>query len=264
MGQLALHQKQADLFYPVKEDIIYLNKSVMDMNLKILRLPEIIAKLTPLLYQLASIKILRRLAFEVTKLGFRNDPVRVVLQLDKGVALNSETDSKDQVNLATGQKDTVYFNFELNNDLLDGENVTFKYTVYYDEFGGANSGFKIFPIATSAAFDDNFENDWLWNVTGNWGRTNILKYDGTYSLTDSPSALYKSGSKQYATLAQALDLSNVHKAKIKFNARWAIEKDFDYAQSGWLRTDGVNYLPLCGKFTRGQTISMRWFMMALN
>ena len=50
-----------------------------------------------------------------------------------------------------------------------------------------------------------------------------------------------------------LDLSNVHKAKIKFNARWAIEKDFDYAQIQ-ISTDGVNYLPLCGKFTRTNNI----------
>ncbi|HOY14400.1 MAG TPA: M14 family zinc carboxypeptidase [Saprospiraceae bacterium] len=243
-------------FYPIKDDIIYLNKSVMDMNLKMPKVARNYSEATPIALPIGLTKETRRLAFEVTKLGFRNDPVRIVLQLDKGVALNTGNRQVEMnVNLATGQKDTVYFNFELNNDLLDGENVTFKYTVYYDEFGETNDlVLKYFRSSTSAAFDDNFENDWFWKVTGDWGRTNILKYDGTYSLTDSPSALYKSGSRQYATLAQSLDLSNVHKAKIKFNARWAIEKDFDYAQIQ-VSTDGVNFLPLCGKFTRTNNIN---------
>ena len=73
--------------------------------------------------------------------------------------------------------------------------------------------------------------------------------DGTYSLTDSPTSLYKSNTKSTATIPQTIDLSKAHKAKILFNARWAIEEDFDYAQIQ-ASTDGINYFALCGKYTR--------------
>jgi hypothetical protein len=243
-------------FYPVANDIIYLNKSVMDLNLKMAQIVRNYAELEPLDIPIGLNKDSKRLGFIIKKLGFRNEPVRVKLSLDKGVTATNARELERSVILEGGKNDTVYFDFILNSNLTDGENVNFKYTIFFDEFEKEEQLIiKYFRNNRRIDYYDGFENENTWSFTGKWGKTNLLSFTGTSSLTDSPSTLYNPNSRSTAIIGRALDLSNVHKATLKYNARWSIEKDFDYAQIQ-VSTDGVNWSTLCGKYTRTNNIGL--------
>lgn len=243
-------------FYPVAGDIDMLNKSVMDMNLKLPKLARNYSEASPVNLPIGLSNETKSISFVVNKYGFRNEPVWLSLSIDKGTIQSTGSRQVDlQLNLQSGDTDTLTFKFNLNNDLLDGEEVTFTYTLSYDEFSETKKEvLQYFRSKETPIFQDNFETNFNWVTTGTWTRTNILKVDGTYSLTDSPTSLYKSGTTTYATVPQAFDLSKAHKAKILYNARWAIEEDFDYAQIQ-ASTDGINFSPLCGNHTRINNIN---------
>lgn len=243
-------------FYPLANDIIYLNKSVMDLNLKMAQIVRNYAELVPIETPIGLNKDTKRLGFAIKKVGFRNEAVRVKLSLDKGVTATNARELERSIILEGGKTDTVYFDFILNTNLTDGENVNFKYTIYFDEFEKEEELIiKYFRNSRRIDYYDGFENENTWSLGGKWGKTNLLSYFGTTSLTDSPSTLYSANARSTAIIGRPIDLSNAHKATLKFNARWSIEKDFDYAQLQ-VSTDGANWSPLCGKFTRTNNIGI--------
>lgn len=243
-------------FYPVANDIIFLNKSVMDLNLKMAQIVRNYAELEPIETPLGLNKDTKRLGFAIKKIGFKNEAVRVKLSLDKGVTSTNARELERSVIIQAGNKDTVYFDFILNTNLTDGENVNFKYTIYFDEFEKEEElVIKYFRNSRRIDYYDGFENENTWSLGGRWGKTNLLSFSGTTSLTDSPSTLYSPNSRSSAIIGRPLDFSNVHKATLKFNARWSIEKDFDYAQIQ-VSSNGSNWEALCGKFTRTNNIGL--------
>lgn len=242
-------------FYPLRSDIIDIAKSSLEMNLL---LPQIarnytIAEPVPLPQGLN--KTSNRFGFVLKKVGFQSEQVKIKLSIDKGRTFSNLRESVQSVNLASGSQDTIYLNFQLDENIRDGETVTFTYTVFYDEVEKQEQiGVKYYNAGKTLVFGDDFENPVSsWNFSGNWGYTDVLKTSGRYSLTDSPSKLYSSNTTTYARMPGFIDLSNVNKADITFMTKWAIEPDFDYAQVQG-SFDGINYFALCGKYTKTNNI----------
>ncbi len=237
-------------FYPPKSDIIDLCKSTLEMNLTIPRIARNYAEAKPLNLPLSLQDGIQRIGFELRKVGFQKDGVRIKLKLDKGTALSGKREVEYVSNVLTGEKDSVYFEYKLNRDVADGEEIKFDYTVLYDEIEETKSFvlpyFRALPNLESK---DNFENTQAWTTNGSWNRTSILAAEGKFSFTDTPGGLYASNSSSHAVMPGFLDLSKASKAILKFKAKWFIEENFDKAQVQ-ISTDGKNFVPLCGKFTR--------------
>lgn len=94
--------------------------------------------------------------------------------------------------------------------------------------------------------DSSIEN--TWSTDTDWALTTEDFVSEPNSWTDSPNDDYDSNTETILTLEEPIDLTNAESAIVKFQAKWEIEANFDYAQF-MVSSDGVNFEPQCGKYT---------------
>jgi len=87
------------------------------------------------------------------------------------------------------------------------------------------------------------------NWTGGWSVTTNSCSPSSASFHDSPGGDYSNNDVNEFTLNNSVDLTNATLAMLTFTAQWDIEADWDYCQL-LASTDGNNWTPLCGKYTR--------------
>ncbi|MEM1124184.1 MAG: M14 family zinc carboxypeptidase, partial [Bacteroidota bacterium] len=87
-----------------------------------------------------------------------------------------------------------------------------------------------------------------WQVSSNWGVTNQTFVSADYSITDSPNGNYPNRTSSFIQLIDTIDLTNAAVATVTFNAKWALETNYDFVQL-LISTNGVIFTPLCGQFT---------------
>ncbi len=87
-----------------------------------------------------------------------------------------------------------------------------------------------------------------------WNTTNEKYYTANYSITDSPYSNYLDNQINSITINNAVDLSGVTNAILKFYATWDIEKGYDYAQIEISENSGLSWTPLCGKYSSEGTV----------
>ncbi len=117
--------------------------------------------------------------------------------------------------------------------------------------------FQFFVAPQTTAFEDTIMNMNNWTAAGTWGTTGSKFVSAPYSITDSPSGNYQSNSNSGITLINALDLTDALGATLEFDAQWAIESDWDYAQALISTDNGVNWIPLQGQYTNPGTGSFQ-------
>lgn len=109
----------------------------------------------------------------------------------------------------------------------------------------------------TTVFQDDFESGLSnWNLTNNWGTTSASAFQGTYSLTESPSGNYTDNETSYATMANGIDLSQSLNAELSFFAKYNIEGGFDYMYlevspnggSTWVQIDSYDDTSSWNKF----------------
>lgn len=83
---------------------------------------------------------------------------------------------------------------------------------------------------------------------GNWALTEDRFVSEPTSLTDSPNGDYEANMINVVSITDALDLSNINYAALKFSAQWSIEANYDYVLVQ-ASTDGENWTSLCGNYT---------------
>jgi len=91
-----------------------------------------------------------------------------------------------------------------------------------------------------------------WTTAGSWNITNSDFVSAPTSMADSPFGNYEDGTQNSITLQTPFGLEEGERAFLNYWAKWAIEEGWDYAQV-MISTDGVNYTPLCGQYTRPGT-----------
>lgn len=237
-------------FYPPKQDILDLCKSTLNMNLTIPRMARNYSEASPINLPISIQDGKQKIGFVIKKIGFERGGVRMKLTLDKGIALSGQRQAEYLSSVQMGQSDTVYFEYKLNRDVADGEEIRFNYSLYYDEIEETNTFIiPYFKKAPELTKNDDFESVQNWKSNLGWNRTNLLAANGKFSLTDSPGSLYRPNTVNYVDMPGVLDLSKVSGAVLKFKAKWYIEENFDNAQLQ-ISTDGKNFTPLCGKYTK--------------
>jgi carboxypeptidase T len=88
------------------------------------------------------------------------------------------------------------------------------------------------------------------NWTGNtWGLDGTHYVSAPYSMADSPGGNYANNASTLLNLNQTIDLTNHESAFVEFDARWDIERNYDYAQFLVSQDGGNTWVPMPGKFT---------------
>ncbi|MEZ4906744.1 MAG: immune inhibitor A [Saprospiraceae bacterium] len=147
------------------------------------------------------------------------------------------------------EKKSIPFIIQLGDDVSSGEEFKLVSIIDNGYFSKTDTFTKIYLGGNlKNYFYDDCSDLSNWNAVGNWGVTSSDYVSEPYSITDSPSGNYNSNSNVYVTLKNPVDLSNSEFAYLKFNAKWSIEKSWDFAQV-MASSDGVNFTPLCGDYT---------------
>jgi carboxypeptidase T len=98
------------------------------------------------------------------------------------------------------------------------------------------------------AFTDNCNSvspEW---TSSSWGVSTSQFVSASGSLTESTTGNYPNNSTRTITTTNYIDLTDALAARLSFNAKWTIEANYDYVQVQ-ASTDGVNWTPLCGRYT---------------
>lgn len=102
------------------------------------------------------------------------------------------------------------------------------------------------------SYSDDMSDASQWAASGGWALTDADFVSATTSMTDSPEGNYEDGVVNTLILQSPFSLPEGEKAFLNYWARWEIEEGWDYVQI-MISTDGTNFTPLCGKYTRPGT-----------
>jgi len=107
---------------------------------------------------------------------------------------------------------------------------------------------KLFFGQPSVLFTDHFDtaNNWSGNT---WGLDAAHFVSAPYSMSDSPGANYANNANAILTLNQTIDLSDFDLAIAEFEARWDIERNYDFVQFLVSENDGSTWKPMPGNYT---------------
>jgi hypothetical protein len=233
-------------FWPPRQDIIDLNKSCMEMNIKA-------AQLTSNLFEFEAItngpltRIDSGIELVFTKVGLDPDPASITID---AVSQNiSATPLEFDLDINAGQRYMVQFPFDFNPNIEDNEEVEVVVTVRGNGYTKEETySFTYFNESPTEVYANDVETIDAFTTEGDWNVTDEYAYEGGFSLGDSPYINYRRNATTTATLNETFDLSNMAYAELTFAARWEIENDYDYAMVQ-ASTDGISWVPLCGLYT---------------
>jgi len=234
-------------FYPPASEIVNLCKKLIHQNLALPRLLLNYAEITALPRPVWA-GLNNQVDYSIKKMGMGTQPFTVRL-----IPLSSNISSvgADNVhNLAQFQTQTANIAVNLKSTTQQGETVELLIeldngTVIQRDTIRQSLG----TIASVFADSANSMSNWA-NLGSNsfWGITSSTFYSPSSCITDSRTGNYANSVTSELVLTQHIDLSNVVDAKFAFWAKWSIENDYDYVQV-MASSDGVNFVPLCGKYT---------------
>ena len=235
-------------FWPNEEDIDFLNKSTLRMNLNAAHLlfnygfgNEIQAE--DLLTTNEG-----TLMFRFEKSGLLPGMIDFsVISETPGVTLSNNTFPALNMNAGDQQEFTINYNID---DSFTGSEILLvmiidngvyahqtEITKSYIPSVSMPSIAYYYPISTL----ENFAAD------GDWGLSDEF-VSAPNSITDSPNGNYNGNTNSEILFLEELDLTNATSANLKFYTKFEIENDYDYAQLQVSR-DGLNFSPVCGKLT---------------
>ncbi len=234
----------ADGFWPQEERIIPVSKMQVDMNLKTAYIAGnygVVSDKTPTVittptgyfnYNLQRLG-LQQGSFTVSITPLTNIQSVGNANTHSGLAYGQIVSDSIAYTLTTGILDgaQVRFVLELNNGLITIRDTVTKL------YGNSNIVFS----NSGAPIND-------WTTANGWNLSNTTYFSAPNSLTDSPNGNYPNNSTATMVTTQAIDLTAVTYAFLRFKAKWEIEPGYDYVQVS-ASIDGQNWTPLCGKYT---------------
>lgn len=155
--------------------------------------------------------------------------------------------SKTYTNLYTGDVLIDSIPYTLAANMAIGDIATLELTVNNGFYTWKSSFDKVYNYPTNV-FADNGNNMGQWN-SATWNTTTSQYVSGTSSITDSPFGNYQDATIATIEMKNAVLLSTMGKAELTYYARWELEPIFDYAQVQISDDNGINWTPLCGRYT---------------
>ncbi len=161
-----------------------------------------------------------------------------------------------EVSLATFEEAFFSINYSLDPSTKGGEQFTFIVVLDNGFFEVRDTLTKTLAGETLAFFE-NGDDLSEWDTEGSfWGTTTETAHSGSTCLTDSPNGPYPENTENAIQIAEPIDLRHATHALLEYWVKWEIEELIDFAQVQ-ISTDGVNFLPLCGKYTKPGSIFQR-------
>lgn len=236
-------------FWPPKTDIDYLNKSCLHMNLSLPRLALGYVNHKYLINP-RPLKMKDTIMVEFTRAGFGEKSVEVMLQLE--TKYSSDAVSKS-ITVKQMESDYVIYPYTIDENLLQVGKNSVKLYIFknYGTYTSKDSlVLHIYKGDQQNKFDDNCTsfNNWT-SIGGDWGLSTISYTSSPTSISDSPATNYARNKKTTLEMFRGVDLSEGKSPTLRFNIKYNIEKNFDYA-SVYAFTPEGGEVRLCGNYTR--------------
>ncbi len=187
--------------------------------------------------------------FQLDRLGLRGGNFRVSMIPNT----NHFTYVGNPVNLFLGQFEIkeASIPYQIRSDINIGEEISYILEVDNGLFIHSDTITKIFKGANvELLYDSGLSmGNWIEPVNTSWFVDDFVFYSPPSSFSDSPNRNYYSGVNNEFKLSEPVDLRDAEAAYLSFRAKWAIEPSHDYVQLLG-SSNGFNYIPLCGKFTK--------------
>lgn len=162
----------------------------------------------------------------------------------------SITSPSTEVGMAKLEQRAVSATYTLNASIQPNDLIEYQVTLA-NEDNTIYQANVIKHYLPTVAFQDNPDVDGTTNwVTsgGTWGTTTD-GFNGTTGITDSPAGSYGNNQSKRIRLDRTFDFTSYEKVVVQFNAKWALERNFDYVQlQGSI--NGSTWTDLCGKYTK--------------
>lgn len=231
-----------DGFYPLKERIIPLCQSMLEMNLIAARLVNSLIDITDETPKFIQPGVNAwQLGFN--RYGLLNGEVTISFNALSPFILN--VPAPLQLSLNKFEPIERNLTFTISPEIPYGTNVDIEivcqqgnYT-FRDTLSKTRADFK--TILTT----DGDLSYWDTSAGQLWGTTTEDYKSGPVSITDSPNGLYTPNVNQAIVLDQYVDLTLTNSAYAQFWAKWEIEDDYDYVVFQ-ASTDGESWENLCG------------------
>ena len=147
---------------------------------------------------------------------------------------------------------TDSISFQIASGLIQGDELVFVCAINNGFFTRYDTIRKVYG-QPAILFEDQCSS--IANWTGSWGVTTSQFVSPSSSITDSPFGNYPNNTTTSLTMSSQINLSDAVAARLKFYAKWNIEKGYDYVQLLISDNNGVSWTPLCGKYTVKGTAS---------
>ncbi len=238
-------------FWPAEFEIVDLCKGTMLMNINTARAVlnyGILEQNSPLFINQLNNKI----DFSLERIGLSGGDFTVSLE---GLSDNVlTTDAPMDVNLIPFEILEDEINYTLNPAIEPGETIQLILSL--------DNGITIFSDTLTKyygqpapLFQEMAENMGSWDFGGNdnWFTTDEDFVSPPRSITDSPFGDYDDNISSYIQMENFVEIPvDAQTAWLTYYAKWEIEANFDWAQVS-ISTDGTNFTPLCGKYTKAGT-----------
>ncbi len=169
-----------------------------------------------------------------------------VVPVSANISLVGAAKNYTGLNLLQLVSDSI--SFALAAGVLPGDEIKYLLTVNNGLYTDADTVTKIFGTPV-IALNDNANNTANWQSPTQWATTISAFVSSPSSITDSPFGLYNPNSFTEIALSSPVNLVNASAAYLSFYAKWEIENNFDMTQLSISNDNGVNWFPLCGKYT---------------
>lgn len=241
---------QSDGFWPVTQRIIPIAKQTLDQNLAAARLATAYGAVEdaddPVIAGESSV-----VHVNFKRLGLENGTFTVSLV---PVSANIATVGAPLVFTAPQHLQTLSgtIALQLNAGLAGGSPV--QYIIRWENNTGYREDLLVSRMYGNAELIFYSDGNTLdsFQSQGGWGISTVQPFTPTGSLTDSPNGLYGTNIQTSATFKGELDLTEAAGAYLSYQARWDIEKGYDYVTIA-ASEDGSSYTPLCGRYTHRGT-----------
>jgi len=187
--------------------------------------------------------------FSLRRVGLQNAPVTVSLERVENVmyagapvTINSMPNYFDSVNRS--------INYDLYPGLTAGQRIRFVWRVQSEGITTFDTITKIYNPVT--VFSDNMESGSVttnWTVTSGFGYSTANAFQGSRSLSESPTGNYTTSSTRLATLNTPIDLNGATAAYISFWVRHRSENFRDILRMQVSTNGGSTWNSVCGKNT---------------
>jgi hypothetical protein len=239
------------LFWHPEEDIDYLNKSCLWMN--------IAAALLCSNYYDADVNQStnflnpnqKNITIRASRLGLSDGNAKFTLScMTPGVHVVPSTMT---ATLPLGTSEMLHFAIETNDPLNHADKLNFSLEI-------DNNGIKTvktfekqwIPKPLSTIYYNDGTDLGMFESNG-WNFSDSIYYQPPLSFSDSPHGNYLPGTQSTITIKKTIDLTNISYPMLTFYAKWDIEDDYDYVQVMGSK-DGKDFIPLCGRFTKPGTV----------